>query len=45
MTGSSPRLVIITAATAPVNAATEPTDRSMCPMTITSSIPRTITMM
>ena len=30
---------IITAASAPTKPATEPTDRSMCPVTMTSSIP------
>ena len=36
---------IITAASAPMKPATEPTDKSMCPVTMTSSIPSAMTAM
>jgi hypothetical protein len=35
----TPYRTISTAATAPMKPATEPTDRSMCPVTMTSSMP------
>ena len=36
---------ISTAATAPTKPLTDPTDRSMCPATITSNMPNDMTMM
>ncbi len=43
-TTGSPAFSVSTAETAPTKAATEPTDRSIWPATMTSSMPSAITM-
>ncbi len=43
--GLMSKLTIITAASAPTKPMTEPTERSICPATITSSMPSAMMMM